>query len=677
MSSRFYVTTPIYYINDVPHLGTAYTTVAADVLARYHRVRGEEAFFLTGTDEHGLKVERVAKDRGVDTRAFSDQMSEPFRRAWPKLSCNYDYFVRTTDPDHEKRIGEIWRKIKASGDLYLGAYEGWYCVGCEAYYTEKELEPGGICPLHKTPAERIREPSYFFRLSAYADRLLSLYERNPSFVEPGSRMNEVKSFVRGGLEDLSVSRTTFSWGVPVPDDPVHVMYVWFDALFSYLTPMLATPERRAFWPANVHLVGKDILRFHAVYWPAFLLSAGMTEAELPRQIFAHGFLTFDGQKMSKSLRNTVSPLALADAFGVDTLRYYLMRAIAFGQDGDFSPRELIGRYNADLGNALGNLLNRVLKQREKQSAPLPRTAPDDLDIALDRELTASARAAAAAFDAVQPHRALEAIWQVVAAANQYIDRAAPWAAAKRGAFDRAQTILTVAMEVLEAVSVMIWPVLPESADKLRIQLGLAPIAPTPGQDQWPFARPTRSDAAPVGAAVPLFPRVDPDQEKLVLERLGIPGAAAAQGVGSPAATPPRQSPAESAAANPKAVDAAPSDASQSAAAAVVLASYDDFSKLDLRVGVVVQAARVAGKDKLLQLAVDIGEAEPRPIVAGLAQSFRPEDLVGKRVVVIANLEPRKFGNDLVSRGMLLATGPSDALTLVTAAESAPAGGKIK
>src|SRR5450432_627200 len=365
MPNRFYVTTPIYYINDVPHLGTAYTTIAADVMARYHRLRGEDSFFLTGTDEHGLKLERVAKERGLSPQVFSDQMSAPFRQTWPKLDCNYDYFVRTTDPDHEKRVGVLWDKVKARGDLYLGSYEGWYCVGCEAYYTEKELEPGGICPLHKTPAERIREPTYFFKLAAYQERLLDLYERHPSFVEPVTRMNEVKSFVRGGLEDLSVSRTTFSWGVPVPDDPQHVMYVWFDALFSYLTPMQATAERRAFWPAQLHLVGKDILRFHAVYWPAFLMAVGMSDDQIPKQIFAHGFLTFNGQKMSKALRNTVKPLALAEAFGVDTLRYYLMRAIAFGQDGDFNVKELVSRYNADLGNALGNLLNRVLKQCEK------------------------------------------------------------------------------------------------------------------------------------------------------------------------------------------------------------------------------------------------------------------------------------------------------------------------
>ena len=650
MTSRFYVTTPIYYINDVPHLGTAYTTIAADVLTRYHRLRGEEAFFLTGTDEHGLKIERSAQEAKADVRSFAARMSEPFRQTWPQLACQYDYFVRTTDADHEKRVGEIWEKIKAKGDLYLGSYEGWYCVNCEAYYTEKELEPGGVCPIHKKPAERIVEPSYFFRLSAYSDRLLSLYEKNPSFVAPTSRLNEVKSFVRGGLEDLSLSRTTFSWGVPVPGDPKHVMYVWFDALFSYLTPMLVTPERRSFWPANVHLIGKDILRFHAVYWPAFLLSAGMTEKELPKQIFAHGFLTFNGQKMSKTLRNTVKPLELAQAFGVDTIRYYLMRAIAFGQDGDFDVNDLVGRYNADLGNALGNLLNRVLKQVEKQTSggTMPVGKREELDLALEGELAAAAQSAAEAFDAVQPHRALEAIWQVVAATNQYIDRAAPWAAIKRGDMARAGTILHTAMEVLEAISVMIAPVMPSSADSVRTQLGLPKLTPTGGRDGWPFTRPQRPEGLRLGAAAPLFPRIEPDRQKELLQSLGL---------SAPEPEPKKEQP------------AAPPGAPR--------VTYDDFAKLDLRVGVVVSAERVAGKDKLLSLRVDIGEAEPRPIVAGLALSFRPEELVGVRVVVIANLEPRSFGKNLVSHGMLLATGASEALTLVTAGPAAAAGAKIK
>jgi methionyl-tRNA synthetase len=578
-------------------------------------------------------------------------MSRHFSETWPKLECHYDYFVRTTDPDHEKGVGELWEKVKARGDLYLGSYEGWYCVGCEAYYTEKELEPGGICPLHKTPAERIREPSYFFKLAAYQDRLLEFYEKHPSFVQPTSRMNEVKSFVRGGLEDLSVSRTTFSWGVPVPGDPEHVMYVWFDALFSYYTPMAATPERRAFWPASLHLVGKDILRFHAVYWPAFLMSCGMSDDQIPSQIFAHGFLTFNGQKMSKSLRNTVKPLALAEAFGIDTLRYYLMRAIAFGQDGDFNVKDLVSRYNADLGNALGNLLNRVLKQVEKLAeGRFPEQGElEELEKGLLAELSTAASTAAEAFDNVQPHRALEAIWQVVGATNQYIDRSAPWAASKRGDARRAGTILATALAVLEAVSTMIWPVMPGIADKLRAQLGRPAIAPAAGSDRWPFELAARKAGEAIGVAAPLFPRIDPDQEKVLVAGLGL-------------------EPLPETKKNAVPVTAVPTEGGL---------PYDDFAKVDLRVGVVVSAERVAGKDKLLSLRVDIGEPEPRPIVAGLALSFRPEDLVGQRVIVVANLEPRKFGKDLVSHGMLLAAGPSEGLRLLTVEAETPAGTKVK
>ena len=652
MSSRFYITTPIYYINAPPHLGTAYSTIAADVLTRYHRLRGESSFFLTGTDEHGLKIERAAKEAALSVREFSDQMSQRFRSIWPKLDCPYDYFVRTTDADHEARVGEIWERIKARGDLYLGSYEGWYCVGCEAYYTEKELDPGGLCPLHKKPIERIREPSYFFKLASYSERLLELYERNPGFVQPPSRMNEVKSFVKSGLEDLSVSRTTFSWGVPVPGEPAHVMYVWFDALFSYLTPMLAAPDARAFWPARVHLVGKDILRQHAVYWPAFLMSAGL---ELPRQVYAHGFLTFNGMKMSKTLLNTVDPLKLSEAFGIDTVRYYLMRAIAFGQDGDFNVKELVQRYNADLGNALGNLCNRVLKQCEKlPGVGFPEKGdPENLENDLFAALASSARVAAEAFDAIQPHRALEAIWQVVAAANQYVDRAAPWAAAKRGDTRRLGTILGSTLEVLEAVSVMTWPVMPKSSDALRTQLGLLPIS-VDARDLWPFAAPTRRAGEPIGTAFPLFPRIDADKEAELVAALGI-------------STPEEE------------VSGSPPAAGERAAGGPVSApvSYDDFARLDLRVGVVMKAERVPGKDRLLSLEVDLGEPEPRPIVAGLALSFRPEELVGKRVVVVANLEPRKFGKDLLSKGMLLAAGASEELRLATVDASVSAGTRIK
>jgi methionyl-tRNA synthetase len=660
MTARFYVTTPIYYINDVPHLGTAYTTIAADVLARYQRLRGREAFFLTGTDEHGLKLERVAKEQKLEPKVFADTMSAPFRETWPRLECDYSAFVRTTDPDHERQVQEVWERVHKKGDLYLGSYEGWYCVGCEVYYTEKELEPGGVCPLHKVPAERIREPTYFFRLSAYADKLLALYESQPSFVMPTSRMNEVKSFVRGGLEDLSVSRTTFSWGIPVPQDPAHVMYVWFDALFSYMTPLATPPERRKFWPPNVHLVGKDILRFHAVYWPAFLMSAGI---ELPQHVFAHGFLTFNGQKMSKSLRNTVKPVALAEAFGVDTLRYYLMRAIAFGQDGDFSVKDLVTRYNSDLGNAFGNLLNRVLPQcvRLTDSKVPVMGPPGELETTLASELEAGARAAAEAFDTIQPHRALEAIWGILGAANQYVDRAAPWAAAKRGDQERVGTILATALETLEAVATLAWPVMPKSCDAVRAQLGLGPLTPATARDLWPSKLGAGSAGRALGTAAPLFPRIDAAREAELVQGLGLAG---------PAETPAGASSPEGAAVQKTAQPGA-------AAEGVGTATYDDFGKLDLRVGVVVAAERIAGKDKLLSLRVDLGEAEARPIVAGLALSFRPEDLVGTRVVVIANLEPRKFGKGLVSHGMLLAAGPSEALKLVTVDAAALPGTRVK
>ncbi len=666
MSRPFYVTTPIYYINDVPHLGTAYSTIAADVLRRYHAVRGERTFFLTGTDEHGLKIERVAKERGLAPKAFADEMSAPFRETWPKLACAPDDFIRTTDERHERWAAELWKRVAASGDLYEGTYEGWYCVGCEAYYTEKELAEGNVCATHKTPAERVREPSYFFKLSRYQDRLLELYRDHPSFVAPGSRLNEVKSFVAGGLSDLSVSRTTFSWGVPVPGDPRHVMYVWFDALANYWTVLQDDPERAALWPASLHVVGKDILRFHAIYWPAFLMSAGLP---LPEQVFAHGFLTFGGQKMSKSLRNTVKPTALADAFGVDTLRYYLMRAIAFGQDGDFDVHDLVARYNADLGNALGNLLQRVLPfcHRVFEGLVPPDDAPPEEHEALLSGVPESLRMAGEAFATPAPHVALERIWSALRDANAYVDRSAPWDAAKKGDKPRLAGIVVRVLRLLESVSVALWPVMPGKADELRLQLGLGPVSPSVGLDLWPSGATALVAGAKLGEVAALFPRIDPDRQAELIASLGLaPPAPAAVAVAAPSAP---AAPAASAPA-PGAPQAAAADQPPSIA-------YDDFAKVDLRVGVVVAAERVPRKDKLLSLRVDLGEAEPRAIVAGLALSFAPEALVGKRVLVVANLEPRTFGKGLVSHGMILASGPSESLTLATVSGEPAAGSRVK
>ncbi len=664
MKSPFYVTTPIYYINDVPHLGTAYTTIAADVLARYARLRGADTWFLTGTDEHGIKVQRVAEQKGTPPQEYADEVSAMFRATWPRLGCAPDDFIRTSEARHKAGVQDLWRKIRDRGDLFLGHYEGLYCVGCEAYYTEKDLkQPGNLCPIHGTAAETVKEESYFFRLSKYADRLLALYEKNPTFVQPTSRLNEVKSFVQAGLSDLSVSRTTFQWGIPVPDDAKHVMYVWFDALSNYLTAVQEPAERRRFWPASVHLVGKDILRFHAIYWPAFLMAAGYADDELPKQIFAHGFLTYGGQKMSKSLRNTISPADLAESLsptvGVDAVRYCLMRAISFGQDGDFSIDDVLARYASELGNSLGNLLNRV-QPFAKVVPSKGVTGPLEADLAAAH--AEGAKAAAEAFDAYNPTRALDAIWTVCAAANVYVDKSAPWAAKKRGDDARLGTIVATLVEELEALSVMVAPVMPSVAAAMRAQLGLPAQAGVVGRDQWPFAAPTRSTGEALPGGAPIFPRFEKEKEQELRARFAPPPeAGAAPAAPEKAKTPPVAAPAAVA----PAADAKPA------------VTYDDFAKLELKVGVVLSAERVKKKDKLLDLRVEIGEAEPRRIVAGIATSYAPEALVGKRVVVLANLPPREFGKGLVSQGMLLAAEDDAGIRLLTIDGESGPGAKVR
>jgi methionyl-tRNA synthetase len=662
---RFYVTTPIYYVNDVPHLGTSYTTIAVDAVRRYHLLRGHETRMLTGTDEHGQKIEREAKERGVTPAEFVRDMSDRFEATWPKLEVRPDDFIRTTQPRHEKLVQELWKVIEQKGDLYLGDYEGWYCVGCEELKTEKELLPGNLCPLHLKPVERVREPSYFFRLSRYAQPLLDHYASHPGFIEPETRRNEVVSFVKGGLRDLSVSRTTFSWGIPVPGDPKHVMYVWFDALANYWSAAQSSDETKKFWSADttiVHLVGKDILRFHAVYWPAFLMSAGLP---LPKTVFAHGFLTFGGQKMSKTLRNSVDPVGIArgfgaaikasDAAGADVLRYQLLRAIAFGQDGDFDLAAMIERYNADLGKNLGNLLARTLGLCTKLTGgKVPAaTAVTGLEEALLAELREASARARADWEAVAPHRALEATWSLSSAANTYVDRAAPWAEAKKGDQARVDTILATLLEVLRALSVMIWPALPTKSDEMRAQLGLPPIAVARGKDVWPAVAALRGAGEALAPGAPLFPVIDDDGARALLEAL------------TPRVDAPAPPPADAAAPPP------------AAAAAPATVTYDQFAAVDVRVGVVRTCERVPKKDKLLKLTVDVGEPEPRTIVAGLALSFTPEQLTGRRVLVVANLAPREFGKGLVSHGMLLAAGPSEKLALATVEGDVAPGTKIK
>ncbi len=666
----FYVTTPIYYVNDRPHIGHAYSTVAADVLARFQRLRGRPTRFLTGLDEHGLKIERRAREEGMEPQQFVDRMAPPFRRAWEALNCSHDDFIRTTEARHERRVQALWKRLEAAGDIYLGDYEDWYCVGCETFYPERELADGRRCPVHKKPVERVKERSYFFRLSRYEKKLLDFYEAHPDFVQPEGRFNEVKAFVRGGLRDLSISRTSFHWGVPVPGDPEHVMYVWLDALSNYVTALGGpsdpgeAPLFDTFWPPSgqvVHIVGKDILRFHAVYWPAFLMSAGL---EPPTQVWAHGWLTVDGEKMSKSLGNFLPPEPLAEAFGADVLRYYLMRDIVFGQDGDFSHRKLLARYHGELGNGLGNLLHRMVRSIVGRylDGRVPHVTDDRLE-PMDRDLVASARRLAATaaeqLDAVAPQRALDTIFELVANANRYIDRTEPWKLGKAGDRKRLEVVAYVVLEVLRFLSVMLWPFMPERCDVLRAQLGLPPLTPRQGVDLWPSswgALPAGTEVAP---GAPLFPRWDERKQREVLASLGV------------------RDDEDKMTTNEGTKDARKNEQAREASSAEGIAHivYDDFAKVQLRVGLITEASKVPKADRLLQLAVDLGEPEARTIVAGIAEHYTPEQLVGKRVVVVANLEPRKL-RGILSQGMLLAASHEDRLCLLEVPCDLPPGASV-
>lgn len=664
--NRYYLTTPIYYVNDVPHLGTAYTTIVADALSRYHRLRGHETRFLTGTDEHGQKIERAAEENKVANKEFVDEASAKFRAAWPPLHCEPDDFIRTTEQRHIDVVQDLWRRCVANGHIYEGTYEGLYCVGCEGYYTEKELTPspnGLLCPMgtHR-PVERVKEPTFFFRLSAFEKRLLDLYQKNPGFVSPESRRNEVISFVRSGLQDLSVSRTSFNWGVRVPGNDKHVMYVWFDALTNYLSAL--GPEgsslRSRFWPCDVHLVGKDILRFHSVYWPAFLMGAGFSDAELPRKVFAHGWLTINGQKMSKSLRNVVEPVKLAEAFGADVVRYYLLREIAFGQDGDFSHTQLISRYNAELGDSLGNLLNRTLGLCQKlrpNGAALSGTF-GELEKKLEEQSRTALQGSIASWDELAPHRAIDSTWALIRAANKYIDESAPWAEAKKGSPEgngRVDAILATALETLRWISTLIWPVMPEVSMKIRKQLGIGAISPKVSEDVLRLQWEPRKETSGLSIGTPIFPKIDADRQTEIFASLGL-----SEVTGEPV------------------VEARAPRAAKAPLEPAAEITYEDFAKLDLRVGRVLSCERVQKSDKLLKCMVDLGESAPRQVIAGIGRSFAPEDLVGKQVTVVANLKPAKLmGQE--SRGMILAASGGDEkdLSLIAPVKDRNVGTRVK
>ena len=646
--SRFYITTPIYYINAEPHLGHAYTTMVADAAARAHRLMGDDVFFLTGTDEHGQKVERAAQKAGVSTPAFADTVAQKFKDLLPELQASNDDFIRTTEPRHRESVQALWRRVRDNGFIYKDKYEGWYCTVDEVFVPDTQLVDGR-CNICGNTVERLEEESYFFKLSAFQQPLLEYYRNHPEFVTPPTRRNEMLSFLEAGLDDLSVSRTSFTWGIPVPDDPAHVMYVWFDALTNYMTavgfgssdPVDAARFER-FWPADVHLIGKEIVRQHAIYWPAFLMAAGLP---LPRQIVSHGWWMMDGAKMSKSKGNVVRPHDYIEHFGLDAFRYFVFREMMFGQDASFTDDAILTRYNADLANDLGNLASRVVTLLHRTCGGRVPTPDARL---LEREDEQKVVAAAAALigqvkmavTSFQFSVALRDIWDLVGATNRYIVVREPWRLAKNE--DRRaelETSLYVPADALRVIAELLRPFMPTTAERLLAMLGQV-AAPA----SWSALETgTLMPGTTLGETVPLFPRMELTVEALrqmADETSNTPEqpaglVAAVPGVGESAAAPAVAAPAV----------AAPAPAAE-------LISYDDFMKIDLRVAKVLEAERVPKSKKLMKLLVDTG-VDQRTIVAGIAEAYEAEALVGRTITIVFNLKPAKLMG-IESNGMVLA-----------------------
>ena len=681
---KFYITTPIYYVNARPHIGHAYTSIVCDSIARRKRMLGYDTFFLTGTDEHGVHVERSATAAQVPPQKWVDQVSAEFRGLFDRMNITYDDFIRTTEPRHQRGVQELFRRMKAKGFIYKGTYTGQYCVYDELYVDA--AKPGDPCPECGRPTETVSEENYYFKLSAFAEKLLAHYKNHPEFIRPETRRNEVIAFVKGGLRDLSISRSTFKWGIPVPRDPKHVIYVWLDALINYLSAIGFGSRDEAdekkfqrYWPADVHMIGKEIIRFHCVYWPAFLLAADL---ELPKSVIAHGWLLFEESKMSKSRGNIVRAETVIDVLGNDALRYFLLREVVFGQDGSFSFDALVQRYNSDLANDLGNLASRTLTMISRYfngsvPYPSPTVARKPSDDAIKEQALAMVAEVGQLFDDYQFSRALESAWSLIGSVNKYLVEQEPWIVAeKEGEEARARlaTILYTAAEALRIVAALVHPVIPDSTGRIWNQLGLGDVSRFALADlkwgQLPLG-------GKLGKVEPVFPRAD----KTTIERMQ---QMEQEGSNQPSPAPSSPAPAgEGAHAGQPATQAAhgPTEAAPVPTAAAPnkdgKITIDDFMKVELRVGQVKFAERVKGTDKLLRLEVDIG-TEVRQLVAGIALAYSPESLIGRKVVIVANLQPRKL-RGIESNGMIVAAsvGEDGKPVLAGFLEDVPVGAKLK